>query len=68
LGSVVTPYFPNFKTCDKGQGPTLKQPVHGKLFSNKDNVLTAVQQDVAQIKCQVIQMMFAVVPITGNEL
>jgi len=49
LGSVVTPYFPNFIPCDKGQVPTLKQPMHGKLFSNKDNVLTAVQQDVAQI-------------------
>jgi len=23
--------------------------VHGKLFSNKDDVLTAVQQDMAQI-------------------
>jgi hypothetical protein len=49
LGSVITPYFPNFKPCDKGQVPTLKQPVHGKLFSNKDDVLRAVQQDVPQI-------------------
>jgi hypothetical protein len=62
----VTPYFPNLNPRDYDLVPKM-QPVHGKLFLNKEDVLTAVRQAVTQI-CLVIPMMFAVVSTIGNEL
>jgi hypothetical protein len=62
LDSVITPYFPSLNLCDYDLVPEMKQPVHRKLFSNKDDILTAVPQEVAPISVRWYQWCFLLSP------
>jgi hypothetical protein len=42
-------YSPDFSPCDCNMIPQLNQPLHGKQFANREDILTAVWHKVAQI-------------------
>jgi hypothetical protein len=43
------PYFPDISLCNYNIIPKLKQSLHGKWYTNKENILIAVWHNVAQI-------------------
>lgn len=55
-------YSPNLNPCNCDLIHKLKQPLHGKRFAHIQNILTAVQQEVAEIL-----FMFSAFPVIGHE-
>ena len=43
-----SPYSANLSPCDKDMIPKLKQPLQGKQFANKEEILTADFHEMAQ--------------------
>jgi hypothetical protein len=43
------PYSPDLSPCDYDLNPHLRQPLHGKWFANRENILMAVWHEVAHI-------------------